>query len=99
MLRFGHKGGSDKYSICSFTKAVRDCSHKWFRTDFIDLRKDGAKGLGDAILYNQRQGLKRYVKPEANAQKSYKVANQEDMKVCKESYLQQMPNNGTKSKL
>ena len=58
------KGGSDTYSIWLYKGGAR-CSHKWFRKTYV--RKDGAKGLGDAI--STTEARKRGFKPEANAQK------------------------------
>jgi hypothetical protein len=57
------KGGSDTYSIWLYKGGAR-CSHKWFRKTYV--RKDGAKGLGDAI--STTEARKRGFKPEANAQ-------------------------------
>ena len=57
------KGGSDTYSIWLYKGGAR-CSHKWFRKTYV--RKDGAKGLGDAITTTEAR--KRGFKPEANAQ-------------------------------
>ena len=71
------KGGSDTYSIwlhkgiscvdkkTELYKGGARCSHKWFRKTYV--RKDGAKGLGDAI--STTEARKRGFKPEANAQK------------------------------
>jgi hypothetical protein len=58
------KGGSDTYSIWLYKGGAR-CSHKWFRKTYV--RKEGAKGLGDAI--STTEARKRGFKPEANAQK------------------------------
>ena len=58
------KGGSDTYSIWLYKGGAR-CHHKWFRKTYV--RKDGAKGLGDAI--STTEARKRGFKPEANAQK------------------------------
>jgi len=57
------KGGSDTYSIWLYKGGAR-CNHKWFRKTYV--RKDGAKGLGDAI--STTEARKRGFKPEANAQ-------------------------------
>ena len=57
------KGGSDTYSIWLYKGGAR-CSHKWLRKTYV--RKDGAKGLGDAI--STTEARKRGFKPEANAQ-------------------------------
>ena len=40
------KGGSDTYSIWLYKGGAR-CNHKWLRKTYV--RKEGAKGLGDAI--------------------------------------------------
>ncbi len=58
------KGGSDTYSIWLYKGGAR-CSHKWLRKTYV--RKDGTKGLGDAI--STTEARKRGFKPEANAQK------------------------------
>jgi hypothetical protein len=58
------KGGSDTYSIWLYKGGAR-CQHKWLRKTYV--RKDGAKGLGDAITTTEAR--KRGFKPEANAQK------------------------------
>ena len=58
------KGGSDTYSIWLYKGGAR-CSHKWLRKTYV--RKEGAKGLGDAI--STTEARKRGFKPEANAQK------------------------------
>ena len=58
------KGGSDTYSIWLYKGGAR-CNHKWFRKTYV--RKEGAKGLGDAI--STTEARKRGFKPEANAQK------------------------------
>ena len=58
------KGGSDTYSIWLYKGGAR-CSHKWFRKTYV--RKEGSKGLGDAITTTQARS--RGFKPEANAQK------------------------------
>ncbi|MGI9555172.1 MAG: hypothetical protein ACR2M6_04270, partial [Vampirovibrionia bacterium] len=58
------KDGSDTYSIWLYKGGAR-CSHKWFRKTYV--RKEGAKGLGDAI--STTEARKRGFKPEANAQK------------------------------
>lgn len=58
------KGGSDTYSIWLYKGGAR-CSHKWLRRTYV--RKEGAKGLGDAI--STTEARKRGFKPEANAQK------------------------------
>jgi hypothetical protein len=57
------KGGSDTYSIWLYKGGAR-CQHKWLRKTYV--RKDGAKGLGDAI--STTEARKRGFKPEANAQ-------------------------------
>ncbi len=57
------KGGSDTYSIWLYKGGAR-CQHKWLRKTYV--RKDGAKGLGDAITTTEAR--KRGFKPEANAQ-------------------------------
>jgi len=59
---FGKKG-ADTYSIWLYKGGAR-CHHKWFRKTYV--RKDGAKGLGDAI--STTEARKRGFKPEANAQ-------------------------------
>ena len=71
------KGGSDTYSIwlhkgiscvgkkTELYKGGARCSHKWFRKTYV--RKEGAKGLGEAI--STTEARKRGFKPEANAQK------------------------------
>ena len=71
------KGGADTYSIwlhkgvscvgkkTELYKGGARCSHKWFRKTYV--RKEGAKGLGDAI--STTEARKRGFKPEANAQK------------------------------
>ena len=58
------KGGSDTYSIWLYKGGAR-CQHKWLRKTYV--RKDGAKGLGDAITTSEARS--RGFKPEANAQK------------------------------
>ncbi len=58
------KGGSDTYSIWLYKGGAR-CQHKWLRKTYV--RKDGAKGLGDAITTTEARS--RGFKPEANAQK------------------------------
>jgi len=58
------KGGSDTYSIWLYKGGAR-CSHKWLRKTYV--RKEGGKGLGDAITTTEAR--KRGFKPEANAQK------------------------------
>ena len=58
------KGGSDTYSIWLYKGGAR-CSHKWLRKTYV--RKEGGKGLGDAI--STTEARKRGFKPEANAQK------------------------------
>ena len=58
------KGGSDTYSIWLYKGGAR-CSHKWLRKTYV--RKDGAKGLGDAITTTEARS--RGFKPEANEQK------------------------------
>ena len=60
------KGGSDTYSIWLYKGGAR-CQHKWFRKTYV--RKDGAKGLGDAITTTEAR--KRGFKPKGrpNAQK------------------------------
>jgi hypothetical protein len=58
------KGGSDTYSIWLYKGGAR-CQHKWLRKTYV--RKDGAKGLGDAITTTEAR--KRGFKPETNAQK------------------------------
>jgi len=58
------KDGSDTYSIWLYKGGAR-CNHKWFRKTYV--RKEGAKGLGDAI--STTEARKRGFKPEANAQK------------------------------
>ena len=58
------KGGSDTYSIWLYKGGAR-CNHKWLRKTYV--RKEGAKGLGDAI--STTEARKRGFKPEANAQK------------------------------
>ena len=57
------KGGSDTYSIWLYKGGAR-CQHKWLRKTYV--RKDGAKGLGDAITTSEARS--RGFKPEANAQ-------------------------------
>ena len=57
------KGGSDTYSIWLYKGGAR-CQHKWLRKTYV--RKDGAKGLGDAITTTEARS--RGFKPEANAQ-------------------------------
>ena len=56
------KGGSDTYSIWLYKGGAR-CQHKWLRKTYV--RKDGAKGLGDAITTSEARS--RGFKPEANA--------------------------------
>jgi hypothetical protein len=56
------KGGSDTYSIWLYKGGAR-CQHKWLRKTYV--RKDGAKGLGDAITTTEARS--RGFKPEANA--------------------------------
>ena len=58
------KGGSNTYSIWLYKGGAR-CQHKWLRKTYV--RKDGAKGLGDAITTTEARS--RGFKPEANAQK------------------------------
>ena len=58
------KGGSDTYSIWLYKGGAR-CQHKWLRKTFV--RKEGGKGLGDAITTTKARS--RGFKPEANAQK------------------------------
>ena len=58
------KGGSDTYSIWLYKGGAR-CQHKWLRKTFV--RKQGGKGLGDAITTTKAKS--RGFKPEANAQK------------------------------
>ena len=58
------KGGSNTYSIWLYKGGAR-CQHKWLRKTYV--RKDGAKGLGDAITTSEARS--RGFKPEANAQK------------------------------
>ena len=58
------KGGNDTYSIWLYKGGAR-CQHKWLRKTYV--RKDGAKGLGDAITTSEART--RGFKPEANAQK------------------------------
>jgi|14_taG_2_1085336.scaffolds.fasta_scaffold03601_3 hypothetical protein len=58
------KGGSDTYSIWLYKGGAR-CNHKWLRKTYV--RKEGGKGLGDAI--STTEARKRGFKPEANAQK------------------------------
>jgi hypothetical protein len=58
------KGGSDTYSIWLYKGGAR-CSHKWLRKTYV--RKEGGKGLGDAITTSEARS--RGFKPEANAQK------------------------------
>ena len=58
------KGGSNTYSIWLYKGGAR-CQHKWIRKTYV--RKDGAKGLGDAITTTEARS--RGFKPEANAQK------------------------------
>ena len=60
---FGKKG-ADTYSIWLYKGGAR-CNHKWLRKTYV--RKEGAKGLGDAI--STTEARKRGFKPEANAQK------------------------------
>jgi hypothetical protein len=58
------KGGADTYSIWLYKGGAR-CQHKWLRKTFV--RKEGGKGLGDAITTTTARS--RGFKPEANAQK------------------------------
>jgi len=58
------KGGSNTYSIWLYKGGAR-CQHKWLRKTFV--RKEGGKGLGDAITTTKARS--RGFKPEANAQK------------------------------
>ncbi len=58
------KGGSNTYSIWLYKGGAR-CQHKWLRKTYV--RKDGAKGLGNAITTTEARS--RGFKPEANAQK------------------------------
>jgi len=58
------KGGADTYSIWLYKGGAR-CQHKWLRKTFV--RKEGGKGLGDAITTTKARS--RGFKPEANAQK------------------------------
>ena len=57
----GDKSGT--YSIWLYKGGAR-CQHKWLRKTYV--RKDGAKGLGDAITTSEARS--RGFKPEANAQ-------------------------------
>lgn len=58
----GDKSGT--YSVWLYKGGAR-CQHKWLRKTYV--RKDGAKGLGDAITTSEARS--RGFKPEANAQK------------------------------
>ena len=58
------KSGADTYSIWLYKGGAR-CQHKWLRKTFV--RKEGGKGLGDAITTTTARS--RGFKPEANAQK------------------------------
>ena len=60
------KGGSDTYSIWLYKGGAR-CQHKWLRKTYV--RKDGAKGLGDAITTTEARSRGFRPKGRPNAQK------------------------------